>query len=403
MSQPASAAYRADLGGRDQPFGPADGDWIAVASVLEHAALVSEPARSDLLRDAVELATEIVGENQVSHLAHREWQDRDRSPSEAILILADQIHTVGAFHLAGAILDSFLEADSSLNVVQRGRTLAKRARIEWKMGRLDDAADRYRHIESLGRRFKTPELRARAWIGLAALNQMWNDFTAVHRYARRAARLAETEGLLRLAREAHNGLMIAASLSGRHDEALVHGWTVFQLSTGDSHDEAEVLQNLGQILLHLGVVDSARAAFATVASRELPARWILPALGGLALASAASEHDLTTEWAAREVLRVDPLTVPRYVLASALFECAVALTRLGRKKNAARCRDAALELTREYNFRELAAQFAELDETSTSVDVRPKSVLNKRATRVVNALSSMEPRSLPRHISLASA
>jgi tetratricopeptide (TPR) repeat protein len=403
LAQSAATAYRADLGSREQPFGGVDGEWITVAAVLEHAALVGEPERTQLLRNAVTLATRLVGDAEVRRLAEREWQDRDRSESEAIVILADRIEAAGAFMLAGSVLDALLEADASLSSVQYGRVLARRARLEWKAGRLDNAADRYAYLESLGRRSKSAELRARASIGFVALNQIRQNATDMHRYAKRAARLAEQVGLRRLTRDAHGGLAIAAALDLRIDDALVHGWTVYQLSLGDPLDEAEVLQNLGQMLFVSGFVDVARAAFASVVSRELPARWMLPALGSLALASAASKHDHTTEWAARELLRIDPPTVPRYPLASALSEAATALTRIGRSKAALRCKEAALELARQYDFSMLVAELEGLDGSSPAPSVSPTTMLNKRAANIARELSSMEPTEMPQHIAFAVA
>ena len=89
----------------------------------------------------------------------------------------------------------------------------------------------------------------------------------------------------------------------------MHGWTVYQLSIGDPLDEAEVLRNLGE-LLDAGLGEKPLVSvFSAVVSRPLPARGtILPCLGGLALASAASQQDFTddSELAAREVLRFDP-------------------------------------------------------------------------------------------------
>ena len=403
LAPTATAAYRADLGARDQPFGAVDGDWITVASVLEHATLVAEPARSELLREAVERATGIIGETEVQRLAAREWQDRDRGASEAIVFLSDQLEAAGAFTLAGTLLDALLEADGSLNVVQRGRILARRARKEWKAGRLDNAADRYTHVESLGRRSKSAELKARGLIGFVALSQIKQNAAEMHRYAKRAAHLAEQSGLRRLTRDAYTGLAIAAGLDLRIDDALVHGWTVYQLSIGDPLDEAEVLLNLGYMLFVSGFVDVARAAFASVVPRELPARWILPALGSLALASAASTHDLTTEWAARQLLRVNPLTVPRFDLASALSEAATALARIGRSKSSLRCRDAALDLARQYGFPALVAQLEGLDGSIPAPSVSPTTILNKRAANIARELSSMEPTEMPQHLAFAAA
>jgi tetratricopeptide (TPR) repeat protein len=225
----------------------------------------------------------------------------------------------------------------------------------------------------------------------------------MHRFAKRAARLAEQVGLRRLTRDAYNGLAIAAGLDQRIDDALVHGWTVYQLSIGDALDEAEVLGNLGYMLFVSGFVDVARAAFASVVSRELPARWLLPALGNLALASAASKHDLTTEWAARELLRVNPLTVPRYDLALALSEATTALARIGRSKSSLRCRDAALGVARQYGFLELVAKLERLDGSIPVPSPSPTTILNKRAANIARELSSMEPLEMPQHIALATA
>src|SRR3954471_12960674 len=57
----ATRAYRSDLTTRTEPFGPHDGAWVAVASLLEQATLVGDEERAVLLRDAVELAHEILG------------------------------------------------------------------------------------------------------------------------------------------------------------------------------------------------------------------------------------------------------------------------------------------------------------------------------------------------------
>src|SRR5436190_6245738 len=206
LAQSAASAYRADVGSRDQAFSGVDGEWITVASVLEHASLVAEPAKGELLHKAVGLAAGIVGQAEVQRLAAREWQDRDRGASEAIVILSDLVEAAGAFTLAAMLLDALLEADGSLTVVQRGRILARRARKEWKAGRLDDASERYRHIESLGRRSKSAELKARALTGFVALSQIGKNAADMHRYAKRAARLAERVGLRRLTRDAHSGL-----------------------------------------------------------------------------------------------------------------------------------------------------------------------------------------------------
>src|SRR5438270_13889029 len=102
---------------------------------------------------------------------------------------------------------------------------------------------------------KSSELKLRAWIGFVAISQMRGNYPAMTAYARRAARLAKRANLPRLAREAHSGLMIAASVKGDVSEALSHGWRVYELSKGNDLDEGETLQNLGQVALNAGLSD----------------------------------------------------------------------------------------------------------------------------------------------------
>jgi tetratricopeptide (TPR) repeat protein len=202
-------------------------------------------------------------------------------------------------------------------------------------------------------------------------------------------------------REAHSGLLITAGVAKRLNEALLHGWTVYELSVGDPIDEAEILQNLGQALLDSGFSDTARAVFAALVARELPVRIMLPALGGLALASAASGHAATTEWAADEVERVDRLLAPNYALASALVECAVALSRIGRDDASERCRQAALRLALAENYYEVAYRAEDLDRSNLTARGAPSRALTKRAARIARALEWMEPQQLPAHVALA--
>lgn len=402
MTPSAPAAYRADIVGRHNPFGDDDGGWVAVSTVVGHATLVPEPARGDLLRDAIELSADIVGERELERIANRDWGNRDRAPTDAILVLAGRMEQAGAVNLAAATLDGLLAA-TALNPVQQGRIIAKRARVAGKMGFLDEMFDRYTRVEQLAEIADSDELRARALIGFGAVAQMRGNYPDLFRYCQRAAPMADRTGIRELARAAHNGLMIATGIGRRFDEALNHGWAAYQASRGDPVDEAEVLGNLGQVLLECGHTAPAMAVFAAVVSRTLPARMILAALGGLALASAASDQPDRVEWAASEVCRLEEVLVPRYPLAVALIECATALARIRQVSAAERCRGRALALARAYDFHEVVHRAEALDPlTRSDAGTRP-TLLAGGAESVVRELAWLEPERLPEHVALTIA
>jgi tetratricopeptide (TPR) repeat protein len=400
----AAAAYRLDTAARNPAAAVDDADRaIVAAAVLQHAALLPAPQRPELLRDAIEVAIEIVGEPEVERIATREWQNVDRTPSEAIVLLAEMVQHVGNFNLARVLLDGVLQTDDSLTVVQRGRVLAARARIAWKLGFIDDARERYEFVERLARRAKSAELKARASIGLASLAQMRGNYPDVQRHAKRAARIADGAGFREIGRKAHNALMIAASVTERLDDALVHGWAAYKASDGDPVSAGEALQNLGQVLFNAGHVDLARTAFIVVTTHELPARILLPALGSLALVGARSKEPTLVRWAAGEVERIDSSILPQFAVASALAECAAALAAVQRPIDAERCRKRASALAETYGFHEVAYRMETLSTLAEGNERVKPATLQKPSANVVAELEWMKPERLPAHVRLATA
>src|SRR6185437_4508645 len=144
------------------------------------------------------------------------------------------------------------------------------------------------------------------------LAQMRGNYPDVVRFATKAAAIADRHQLRASSRHAHSAIMIAAAVSGRFDDALAHGWIVYRASRGDAIEEAEILQNLAQALFDAGHTVEARAGFAAVACRPLPARFVLPALGGLARAAALLNEGRTVRWASREIERLVRSPAPRY-------------------------------------------------------------------------------------------
>jgi tetratricopeptide (TPR) repeat protein len=395
----ALAAYREDVRGREPAFGSDDGAWIGVAVLLEHAALLPPDEQEAALKAAIDGARTLVGAAEVTRRAEREWPVGYHADGTAIMLLAEDVLQAGAHHLAAAILDALLRARPSASALDRGRILAQRARAAWKMGRSAEAEERYEYLESLGRRAKSGELVARAWIGLTTLAQMRGNYPDMRRHATRAVRLAEREGLQSLVRRGRYALLVVAGVAGRFEEALTHGWKVYQASVGDDVDEGEILQTLGQLLLEAGHANEARASFAAVVSRVLPARVILPALGGLAVASAKSADPGAARWAVGEVLREPSWPVSPYVSASALVECATALAVLGHAAEAARCASAALDISRYHGFHELEFRAESTANVTPVQEAAPP--MPRRVARVAREIQCLEPERLPEHVTLA--
>ena len=391
MSSP-TAAYRADTTERDTPFGPDDDAWLETATELHFAATVAPAARQEHLYSAIGRAIDLLGDERIDLAVRDDWRG-ERSYVDPLLVLIDQIQDDGALSLAAVMLDDLARAADDLSTVQRGRVLALRARIAWKMGELDDAADRYHYIESLGAEARSDELKARASLGLAVLAQMRGNYPEVRVHAARAAALAEPLQLHTVSRWAHHGLMAAAARSGDYDQALLDGWKALQLSSGDPVHEAEVLQRLGQFLLETGHVAEARACFAATLDRPAPLRVLFPALGGLADASARLGEEATLEWCTREIWRAHSIGISRYEIAAALLDAAAALHRLGRHEESERFRRAGESVAASRGFHELV--FRAEDDSAVTPPPTTTVAFRPDADRVLRELAAFEPKRLP--------
>ena len=402
MIQSATAAYRADIAPSSSPFGAHDGGWIAVASLLEQAVLVPGPERETTVSRAIELARQLLAESALPTGAVPEWGVDEPAASDPIVVLADRAYQAGAFHLGRAMLDALLDADPSLTPRQRGRVIGRRARIDSRLGRREEAADQFRELASQGRRLNVPELQVRGWIGLGTLAQMRGNYPEQVRWSRRAARLADRAGLRSLGRQAHSGLMIAAGAQHRFEHALAHARIAWQAALGDPMHEGEILQNIGQLLLEAGHPAFAADVFTSVLARPLPVRIILPALGGLAMASAAIGQPGQVRWAAAELERLRlTSSPPTYQLASAALECATALSIVRQPADAERLLQVAERTAQANGYFEVIVK-AEALRASTSA-AAPKSVrpLGRAATRLAREIRTGEPERLPDHVVLA--
>ncbi len=391
-------AYRTDAmrDGRSRP-GARDGTWIVVTSLLEHASLAGAD-RPALVARAVDIALESLGSQVVQHRGDREWRD-NRTPSDAILLLADDAYDADAFNTAITMLTALDRADPGLNAVQRGRLLARRARYLSRLGHLEEAADHFRTIGRLGKLADSGELRARAWLGLASVAQMSGDYAGLESLSRRALRLAKREHLTFIERYARIGLMIAAGARHDFDAALFHGWAVYLASAGQPVAEGEILQTFGQLMVEASCFTEARAAFAAVVSRALPARIIVPALGGLATSAAETGRPATVRWVANQLNMLAAAGAPRYVLSLAFMECSAGLSRVGLFATSAELSAKAIAIAQEHGFHEVMVRAAEMGRRDATPATAPF-ILRGRAVRIAGRIASMEPGQLPDQVSL---
>ncbi|HEY4219305.1 MAG TPA: tetratricopeptide repeat protein [Gemmatimonadaceae bacterium] len=397
----AAAAYRKDAIGRSEAFGDDDGGWIAVTTLVQHAAAAPENEALVLLRDAVELSESMLG------AAAAEYRTRDadagqasRSDSEVISALASTMERAGARHLAWLVLEALSAADRSLSTVEYGRIQVLLARVIRRLGDLDRAEAMYERVARLGRSRGEPELVARAAIGLATVMQLRGDYGAARRWATKSARLARRQGFSEIARVAEHGLMVIAAKVRDFDAALVHGWAAYELSLGDTAAMDELLSNLGQLLLDVGHPEPARAAFASVLSRPQPARIGLPALGGLA-GTAARIGDLDLlGWSVSEVFRELEHGNHHYQFADALCDCAAALSSVGDVVRAEQCATMAFGIAERFGYGDVQTRAAAL---RTPVGVARSECLElaPRARRVVHAIQALDPARLPDHVVFA--
>jgi hypothetical protein len=120
---------------------------------------------------------------------------------------------------------------------------------------------------------------------------------------------------------------------------------------------------------------------------------VLPALGGLALASASHDDPDTVRWAARQVLAGRARHSLLYEYAAALYECAKALTMIGDKTEASSVRERAAALAQRNGFHELRYRADDLDIEHTRARQRPR--VQRDSEIILRELVQSAPSELP--------
>lgn len=396
IPQSITRAYRLDVGERLDGFGGSDDAWLRVGSLLEHAAAAARhdaSAAAAMSQAACSAAAGAISHERLATFRKHECANREPSPFDAVLVLSDDAHDAGAPHAAASLLDGIVACGSELHPLTLGRVMARRARVALRSGWMSSAQDRAADLLALGEREREPELIGRAWIAFTALAQMRGNYPEMERGAREVEQVANRLSSRYFLRSARRSLTVVAGVRQDFDRALHYAWLVYQDCLGDLGEEAHTLQNLGQLFLEAGYPDAARAAFARVISQPLPVRFLLPALGGLAMASARTGRAETVAWAAAQARALDVEVAPKYQLAYALVECASACEAVGRASEAEEALARATELAETFKFHEIAFRAAER--------LAPAAPLDAPARAVAREIASLEPAQLPEHLELA--
>lgn len=335
--------------------------WMRVGALLENACLLPADQRGAHLSAVVDSVRATLGGDRWSE-GHR--VDPVRPADERSLVgrfrtYCEIVEDAGALMLADAMLEAYVDADPAADVIERARVEAVRARLAWKAGDLDAAAERYRRVAAVGRREQSDELKVRALIGQTIVARVSGNYPRTRELARRAVTLAERRGMRRLAATAYQMLTIGYAVAGEFGTAVMHGWQAYVHGVGDPILESEALQIIGQLFLDMGHPGPAAAAFRTIISRAPTDRFLLPSLGGLAVAASRTRARDAVSWVEDMITsRVRAGAMP-YAVASAQLDLAIAWDELGIHARAADARRSALEIALEHRFHEIAHHAAE--------------------------------------------
>lgn len=335
--------------------------WVRVGALLENACLLPADQRAAHLDVVIESVRAMLGPERWAE-GHRMDPVRpatDWSLEGRFRTYSEIVEEAGALALADAMLEAYVAADPTMDAIERGRVEAVRARLAWKSGDLDAATERYRRVAAMARHERSDELKVRALIGQSIVARHRGNYPQVRERAARAAAIAERRGMTRLAATACQTLTVGFAVARDFGTAVTHGWRAYLHGVGDPIMEAEALQIIGQLFLDMGHPEPAAAAFRAIISRGLPDRFLVPSLGGLAVAASRMDMPDVIAWVEDRIdSRVRAGATP-YCIASARLDLAIAWDELGIPARADEARRSALVLALEHRFHEIAHHAAE--------------------------------------------
>ena len=348
-----------------------DAQWVQVGALLENASLLPAAQRQTHLTVVAESVRTTLGFSRWSEGHH---VDPVRPASDESLMgrfrtYCEVVEDAGALTLADAMLEAYLNADPTVDSIERGRVEAVRARLAWKAGDLEAAEERYRRVADAGRREGSDELKVRALIGQAIVARLSGNYPRAREQARRAATMAERGQMRRLAAGAYQLLTVGSAVAQDFGASVAHGWRSYLHSIGDATMESEALAIVGQLFLDMGHPTPAAAAFRAVISRAPADRILLPSLGGLALAGARMGSHTTVALAHEVVTARASAGATPYNVASTQLDLARAWEELRVAARAEEARRIALAIALEHRFHEIAHHAERLEITTAPVAV----------------------------------
>jgi hypothetical protein len=364
--------------------------WLGAALMLHNAARSTGEARTGVLTEFLEqegVHTLRGASLSIAPVLHAAWQYATAMEEGAFLRLA---------HSVLASLSVLLPEGM---ILERGRVIARRARLARLQGAVDVAQGWYEEVELMGQCHAFPELVARARLGYGVLAQARGHFPAARAFYDEVLAM---DGVATDSRAvASHGLMHCAVVAHDYDAAAQHAWAAYQGASSEI-EQTYMLIDLAQLLLIAGHPAAALRGFAAAIAREPHPRAALPALGGAALAAVADcvgRDDARARARARSVVRtvnhrIDALVVSLgdgaalpFESTNALIEVSEALTAVGDAAAAGRAAWRARALAIRHKFHQLAHRLDEPQHLPPVVEPTPA---REVIVRQVEALEGAE-------------
>ncbi|HKW09904.1 MAG TPA: hypothetical protein VJO33_05955, partial [Gemmatimonadaceae bacterium] len=174
----------------------------------------------------------------------------------------------------------------------------------------------------------------------------------------------------------------------------------YQYSIGNPLREAEMLHNIGHLLLEAGYVTLAERAFTSVLRRPLPARIVLPALGSLASAAAHRGDTARVRWVYSELERLSLAPIaPPYDLANALLATASALAVVRQIPDAERALETAVRIAESRGYHEIIVKADDVRRARGS-KLPERQQPTDGALRLTDYIETEEAEDLPDHVAV---
>lgn len=376
--------------------------WLTAGSITWQESRVSSRAPED----AVTALTRLGQHPAISSVAGAPDADPslDATPLARTIqrarALAEQAEDVGASHLAKCILDSLAwladvatprrgpaaAADAQARHelrLERARVEAQLARIAWKLGSMEEAETRYEEVAAEGRRLGSAELRTRYYVGLSVMAQLRGDFDAMRRAATRAVHVGREAGCETLTGIAHHALLVEAAKDRRWSEATLHAWAAYEAVQGTASLEAERLNAMAQLMFEMGRPADALAGFRAALSRGAPMRVVIPALGGVAMASGLLGDGDEVRRMEEKVRDLREYSLP-FPVSDALADVATGYHALGAAADAERLATDARRLAARHGYASVLTRLHAI--TATPAAAPQPMPLTRRAEAVVLAM-----------------